>query len=70
MMCRPETKVTISYVGITIFALTLANASCGPRNYYVEHLEIDSTLHIRPIGLRMINEPTQGPYYFFFMQNT
>ncbi len=52
------------WVCASIFVL--ANTSCGPRLYYVEHLEIDSTLHVHPIGTRSIPEPAQGSYYFFF----
>ncbi|MDQ2839783.1 MAG: hypothetical protein M3Y72_01825 [Acidobacteriota bacterium] len=34
--------------------------------YYVERVEIDSLLHIHPIGPRSLPEPNSGSYYFFF----
>ncbi|MDQ2842729.1 MAG: hypothetical protein M3Y72_17160 [Acidobacteriota bacterium] len=56
----------LAYVGASIAALAWANACGEPKAYSVERLEIDSTLHIHPVGARSIPDPTQGSYYFFF----
>jgi hypothetical protein len=58
--------VRVVYIGASIIAFALADTSCALTNYYVRHVEIDSTLHIRPIGTRFALEPTHGSYYFFF----
>lgn len=44
--------------------------SCDPTNYFVKRIQIDSQLHIIPVGHRVVLTPDRGPFYLFFRMGT
>jgi hypothetical protein len=54
---------------VLIAALSLLGASCsacGPSNYFVRELKIDTEQHLIPVGPKLLNRPVSDSYFMFF----
>ncbi len=40
--------------------------ACGLTNYNVTRMTIDENQHLIPVGSQSLDEPSSGPFYFFF----
>jgi hypothetical protein len=46
--------------------LAASCSACGPTNYYVRELKIDTEQHLIPVGPKSLSHPVVDSYYMFF----
>ena len=55
---------------VSILILASAITSCGPTNYFVPEVKVNSGLNLVPVGAKTIRPPSTSSYYSFFHSAT